>query len=69
MNQKLAYMHANPCTGKWMLCQSPIDYEHSSARHYISGSHARYQVTDIEEILKTILGNTAETTASIQADK
>jgi len=69
MNQKLAYMHANPCTGKWMLCQSPIDYEHSSARYYVSGNHAGYQVTDVEEILKTILDNTAETTADAQANE
>ena len=25
MNQKLAYMHANPCTGKWKLAPTPID--------------------------------------------
>ncbi|HEY6955802.1 MAG TPA: hypothetical protein VI385_11205 [Flavisolibacter sp.] len=69
MNQKLAYMHANPCAGKWRLCESIIDYEHSSARYYISGRHAAYQVTDVEEILKIILDNTAETTANTQADE
>jgi hypothetical protein len=24
----------NPCTGKWNLCESPIDYLHSSAKYY-----------------------------------
>ena len=61
MNQKLAYMHSNPCTGKWKLAPTPIDYEHSSARFYISSKHAAYEVTNVEEILKILLNNYAET--------
>ena len=30
IKQKLNYMqHDNPCTGKWNLCSSPIEYIHS----------------------------------------
>ena len=49
--QKLIYMHNNPCTGKWNLAEDITKYEHSSARFYISGKHAAYQVTDVEEII------------------
>lgn len=66
MNQKLAYMHANPCTGKWKLAKTPIDYEHSSARFYISSKHAAYKVTNVDEVLKIVLNNSAETTANAQ---
>src|SRR6476620_4542277 len=34
INQKLAYMHQNPCAGKWQLAKSPIAYPHSSAAFY-----------------------------------
>jgi REP element-mobilizing transposase RayT len=44
--QKLDYMHFNPCTGKWMLAENPFDYEHSSARFYISGEQGIYPVTN-----------------------
>lgn len=37
MQQKLDYMHNNPCKGKWNLAFAPAAYEHSSARFYIAG--------------------------------
>ncbi len=49
--QKLVYMHNNPCTGRWNLAKDAMAYEHSSARYYISGKHARYEVVDVEIIL------------------
>lgn len=49
--QKLMYMHNNPCSGKWKLVEVITKYEHSSARFYISGKHAAYEVTDVEEII------------------
>lgn len=49
--QKLIYMHNNPCAGKWKLVEDITKYEHSSARFYISGKHAAYKVTDVEEII------------------
>ena len=50
MNQKLDYMHDNPCKGKWNLCTSPADYLHSSAKFYIEGLHASYPVTNFMEM-------------------
>lgn len=48
--QKLIYMHNNPCTGKWKLAKDAMAYAHSSARYYISGKHAGYDVVDVEKI-------------------
>lgn len=35
--QKLAYVHANPCQPKWMLAATPADYLYSSAAYYENG--------------------------------
>ncbi|MEO7309454.1 MAG: hypothetical protein ABIX01_03580 [Chitinophagaceae bacterium] len=43
--QKIQYMHKNPCSGKWMLAQNIIAYQHSSARFYLTGHQAAYSVT------------------------
>src|SRR5262245_9043780 len=32
LEQKLGYLHSNPCKGKWMLANSPVEYKHSSAK-------------------------------------
>jgi hypothetical protein len=39
-------MHSNPCTGVWHLVVNPVDYEHSSARFYISGEQAKIFIKD-----------------------
>jgi len=44
--QKLDYMHDNPCTGSWLLVESPVDYRHSSAYFYIIGEQGHYPVTN-----------------------
>ncbi|MCW5912952.1 MAG: hypothetical protein KIT62_17915 [Cyclobacteriaceae bacterium] len=44
INQKLSYMHDNPCRGKWNLASSSVEYVHSSARFYLTGEHGAYQV-------------------------
>ena len=49
-DQKLDYMHSNPCSGKWNLCKAPADYLHSSAKFYLEGIHAAYPVTNIMQI-------------------
>lgn len=46
IEQKLNYMHNNPCTGKWQLANSPVEYAHSSARYYITGEQGNYPVTN-----------------------
>ncbi len=43
-------MHMNPCTGKWMLAENPFEYEHSSARFYMSGEQGKYPVTNFGEL-------------------
>ena len=50
INQKLDYMHDNPCTGKWQLAESPVDYVHSSAKYYITGEQGIYAVTNFMEL-------------------
>lgn len=45
-------MHNNPYTGRWNLAVDAMVYEHSSARYYISGKHAAYEITDIEKIFQ-----------------
>ena len=49
IKQKLNYMHDNPCKGKWALCQSPIDYVHSSCKFYLTGEQGMYDVNDVED--------------------
>ncbi len=36
-------------SGKWNLCNSPIDYLHNSARYYLSGEDGFYIVTDVQD--------------------
>jgi hypothetical protein len=35
--QKLNYLHNNPCQGKWMLADNPVNYPYSSFSFYESG--------------------------------
>lgn len=49
-DQKLEYIHNNPCAGKWNLCISPEKYEHSSAKFYTTGEQGVYQITNIMEM-------------------
>jgi REP element-mobilizing transposase RayT len=58
--EKLAYIHANPCKGKWKLVNDPADYIHSSARFYMQGvGDDRYPVTDYREMEGLDLENSA----------
>lgn len=45
INQKLNYIHNNPCKGKWQLANSPGEYVHSSAKFYACGEQGLYPVT------------------------
>jgi REP element-mobilizing transposase RayT len=49
--QKLDYFHNNPCRGKWNLCESPVDYLHSSSKFYITGEQGIYIVTGYGEVM------------------
>ena len=48
--QKVDYIYANPCRGKYNLAASPIEYRHSSARFYYCGQHSAYVVTSYREL-------------------
>lgn len=37
IDQKLDYIHFNPCSGKWMLVDDPINYLYSSYEFYEKG--------------------------------
>lgn len=50
MIQKLNYMHDNPCKGKWNLADTPANYEHSSAKFYITGEQGVYVVKNYCEL-------------------
>jgi REP element-mobilizing transposase RayT len=55
IEQKLHYMHNNPLNGKWKLCRQSIDYPHSSARFYFTGTEGNCPITDYRVILATEL--------------
>ena len=46
IEQKLNYMHQNPCAGKYDLAANPEDYLHSSAKYYGTGEQgiSRYKL-------------------------
>jgi hypothetical protein len=50
IEQKLAYMHCNPCIGKWNLAASPEQYVHSSAGFYLMGNSGIYAVMNYKAL-------------------
>jgi REP element-mobilizing transposase RayT len=50
IEQKLDYIHENPCRGAWNLAKEPIEYLHSSARYYATGLQGVYEVTSYSEL-------------------
>ncbi len=50
IEQKLNYIHENPCKGIWDLAKQSEDYEHSSAKFYITGQQGVYEVTSYKEL-------------------
>jgi REP element-mobilizing transposase RayT len=46
IEQKLDYIHENPCRGKWQLVDQPEQYTHSSASYYVNDKHGVYEVTN-----------------------
>ena len=45
IQQKLSYMHDNPCKGAWNLAACPVDYLHSSAKYYHTEEQGVYKIT------------------------
>ena len=50
--QKLIYIHENPVRGKWKLCNTSLDYLHSSARFYLNGTQRLFEVKDYRDFVK-----------------
>lgn len=50
IEQKLDYIHENPCRGNWGLASEPIHYVHSSARFYLTGEQGVYEVVSYAEL-------------------
>jgi len=50
VEQKLQYIHNNPCSGKWSLAPDPISYLHSSAQFYLAGKPGVYEVTNYKTL-------------------
>jgi REP element-mobilizing transposase RayT len=50
IEQKLNYIHENPCRGKWNLAKQPWDYLHSSAKFYAFGEQGEYAVVSYAEL-------------------
>lgn len=50
IEQKLNYIHENPCRSKWDLAKQPEDYIHSLACFYGSGKQGVYEVTSYTEL-------------------
>lgn len=50
IEQKLNYIHNNPCQGSWRLVTHPVEYQHSSAMFYDSGVKPMCEVTNYMKI-------------------
>lgn len=50
IQQKLDYIHANPCAKKWLLVENMVDYLHSSAKYYQTSETGIYPVTNFMEM-------------------
>ena len=46
IEQKVDYIHLNPCRGNWHLVEQPWEYIHSSAKYYYVHEQGVYEVTD-----------------------
>lgn len=57
VEQKLSYIHDNPCRGKWRLAASPIHYPHCSALFYYTGKQGVYEVINYKELYDIDLTN------------
>jgi REP element-mobilizing transposase RayT len=57
IEQKLDYIHQNPCKGENPLVNNPQDYEHSSAQFYITNEKVNIKLTtwlELQDIDLTI---------------
>ena len=45
IEQKLHYIHANPVSKRWRLCDDAVEYPHSSFAFYVRGEGRRASLT------------------------
>ena len=50
IEQKLTYIHSNPCSGSWSLAENPLDYTHSSAKFYSTGQQGLCELTSYADL-------------------
>jgi putative transposase len=50
MQQKLEYIHANPCQAHWQLSETPEDYLWSSAKFYVTNESCIIPIDDVRDI-------------------
>jgi len=50
IEQKLSYIHENPCVGRWNLAKEPANYLHSSAKFYCQNEQGIYPVTSYSDL-------------------
>ncbi|MBL8077364.1 MAG: transposase [Anaerolineales bacterium] len=50
LQQKMEYIHYNPCRPKWKLANSPEEYPWSSARFYILAKPSVIPVDDVRDL-------------------
>lgn len=51
LQQKMDYIHQNPCQPQWKLVKSPEQYLWSTAAFYLDGKPCIIQIDDVREIL------------------
>jgi hypothetical protein len=57
IQQKLNYIHLNPCQGRWNLCAKLEEYKHSSAKFYLRGKEGFYKTDSMAEMAERIFVN------------
>jgi len=50
LEQKMTYLHQNPCQERWGLVERPEDYIWSSARFYLEDKPAIIKVDDVRDL-------------------
>jgi putative transposase len=50
LEQKMDYIHYNPCQPHWRLAELPEDYPWSSAKFYLAGKPAVIAVDDVRDL-------------------
>jgi hypothetical protein len=50
VEQKLNYIHMNPCVYKPQLASTPCDYRHSSASYYLGEGKIHYETSHIMQM-------------------